>query len=102
MYPASVVAALVASVSGFLLPWDQLALWAVTTGRNYRGYVWMFDDRRLIVRSAIIGGAEVNMSLLRTLLVLHVVGAILVIAAIATVTAQALRAAGGGPKRPIA
>jgi quinol-cytochrome oxidoreductase complex cytochrome b subunit len=30
--------ALVASFTGFLLPWDQLSLWAVTVGTNMRGY----------------------------------------------------------------
>jgi quinol-cytochrome oxidoreductase complex cytochrome b subunit len=102
LYPASIAFALVASATGFLLPWDQLALWAVTTGRDYQGFTWLIDDRRYTVRFAIAGGAEVSNSLLRTLLVVHVVGGVLVIGAVATVTAQALRSAGGGPKRPSA
>src|SRR5205807_34704 len=50
------VAAL-ASFSGYLLPWDQLGLWAVTVGSDYGGYraIWGSD-----VRFALMGRTEVQ------------------------------------------
>ena len=48
---------LLASFTGFLLPWDQLALWAVTVGSNLRGYTALFDP---VVRFVLIGGVEVR------------------------------------------
>ena len=36
---------LLLSFTGYLLPWDQLALWAVTVGTNMMGYTPVFGDR---------------------------------------------------------
>ncbi len=49
--------ALVASFTGFLLPWDQLALWAVRVGTNTAGYRILFGDS---VRFVLVGGVEVS------------------------------------------
>lgn len=46
-----------AQFTGHLLPWDQLALWAVTAGGGMNGYRPMFDDR---VRFVLMGGTEVG------------------------------------------
>ena len=35
---------LLLSFTGYLLPWDQLALWAVTVGTNMMGYTPVFGD----------------------------------------------------------
>ena len=34
-----------ASFTGYLLPWDQLALWAVTVGTNMAGFVPVMGDQ---------------------------------------------------------
>ena len=36
---------LLLSFTGYLLPWDQLALWAVTVGTNMMGYTPVFGRR---------------------------------------------------------
>ena len=36
---------LLLSFTGYLLPWDQLALWAVTVGTNMMGYTPVFGGR---------------------------------------------------------
>ena len=36
---------LLLSFTGYLLPWDQLALWAVTVGTNMMGYTPVFGDQ---------------------------------------------------------
>ena len=35
---------LLLSFTGYLLPWDQLALWAVTVGTNMMGYTPVFGS----------------------------------------------------------
>lgn len=59
-----------ASFTGFLLPWDQVALWAVTVGSESRGYRVLFGDT---VRFVLIGGAEVSRGTLLWWLVVHTV-----------------------------
>jgi menaquinol-cytochrome c reductase cytochrome b subunit len=55
--------------TGFLLPWDQLALWAVTVGRDANGMLFAaFDDD---VRFIILGGVEISQATLRLWLVVH-------------------------------
>lgn len=56
--------------TGYLLPWDQLAYWAVSVGSGLAsGVPWLGDDLTLIVRGAVEVGAD---GLLRFYL-LHVV-----------------------------
>lgn len=59
---------LLASFTGYLLPWDQLALWAVTVGTDMRGYTPMFDDR---VRFVLLGGKELGKSTLLRWVFIH-------------------------------
>jgi quinol-cytochrome oxidoreductase complex cytochrome b subunit len=63
------VVALLGSFTGFLLPWDQLALWAVTVGTDLSGYTWLFDDDRL--RFVLIGGREIGLPTLRRWYLIH-------------------------------
>jgi quinol-cytochrome oxidoreductase complex cytochrome b subunit len=63
------VLALAASFTGFLLPWDQLALWAVTIGSGYRGYTWLFDHD--VVRFVIIRQSRIGLGTLRFWYVVH-------------------------------
>ncbi len=62
------VTTLAASFTGFLLPWDQLALWSVTVGSNIRGYSILFGPT---VRFAIVGGVEVSPDTLMLWLLVH-------------------------------
>lgn len=59
---------LAASFTGFLLPWDQLALWSVSVGSHVRGYSILFGPT---VRFAIVGGVEVSPSTIILWLLIH-------------------------------
>src|SRR5215475_993921 len=48
---------LLLSFTGYLLPWDQLSLWAVTVGTNMMGYTPVFGDQ---VRYALLGSKEIS------------------------------------------
>ncbi len=63
------ITAFAASFTGFLLPWDQLALSAVTVGSNVQGYRILFDP---VVRFVLIGGVEVSPQTVIRWLLLHV------------------------------
>lgn len=65
-----VVLAWGASVTGYLLPWDQLALKAVTVDSSLNG-LWgaAFSD---LVRFVIIGNREISQGTLRAFLLIHV------------------------------
>ena len=52
------VTTVLASFTGYLLPWDQLALWAVRVGTNMRGYRSLFDAA--LDRFVLIDGVEVG------------------------------------------
>ena len=60
---------LLLSFTGYLLPWDQLALWAVTVGTNMMGYTPVFGDQ---VRFVLLGGVEIGTDTLLRWYVLHV------------------------------
>lgn len=67
---AFLMALIAASMTGYLLPWDQLALWAVTVGERWSGVLDPFGDG---VRFVIIGGAEVGIDTYRRWTVVHLV-----------------------------
>ena len=60
---------LLLSFTGYLLPWDQLALWAVTVGTNMMGYTPVFGNQ---VRFVLLGGSEISTNTLLRWYVLHV------------------------------
>ncbi|HJQ91080.1 MAG TPA: selenite/tellurite reduction operon b-type cytochrome ExtP [Acidimicrobiia bacterium] len=60
---------LLLSFSGYLLPWDQLALWAVTVGTNMAGFVPVVGNE---VKFALLAGVEVSGATLLRFYVLHV------------------------------
>ncbi len=72
------VAVAVAAFTGLLLRWDQLALWAVTTGQEIRGYTWTFGDE---VRFALVNDSVVGVDTVRRLLVVHLGSAVVLTAA---------------------
>jgi len=60
---------LLLSFTGYLLPWDQLAIWAVTVGSNMAGYTPVFGDQ---VSFVLLGGVRVTADTLLRWYVLHV------------------------------
>jgi quinol-cytochrome oxidoreductase complex cytochrome b subunit len=59
---------LAASFTGFLLPWDQLALWAVTINSDFNGYTPLFGSQ---VRFVLLGGTEVSPATITRWLLVH-------------------------------
>lgn len=58
------------SFTGYLLPWDQLAFWAITVGTSIVSYVpWIGEDLRYLI----LGGNMVGQSALLRFYVLHCV-----------------------------
>ncbi len=57
------------SFTGYLLPWDQLSIWAVTVGTNLAGYSPLIASQ---VRFLLLGGLEVGPATLLRWYVLHV------------------------------
>jgi quinol-cytochrome oxidoreductase complex cytochrome b subunit len=57
------------SFTGYLLPWDQLALWAVTVGTNIGGYSPILRKNFSFV---LLGGVEITGTTLLRWYVLHV------------------------------
>jgi quinol-cytochrome oxidoreductase complex cytochrome b subunit len=60
---------LLLSFTGYLLPWDQLALWAVAVGTNMMGYSPVIGEQ---VRFVLLGGVEIGAETLLRWYVLHV------------------------------
>jgi quinol-cytochrome oxidoreductase complex cytochrome b subunit len=76
------VTALAASVTGSLLPWDQLALWAVSVGSDFRGTQATFRGE---VKYVLVGAREVSPATYRFWAISHVVLAVLVAATVVLV-----------------
>jgi len=65
------VLTLMLSYTGYLLPWDQLAIWAVTVGMNMVGSAPLVGETSRLV---LLGGLEVSDSALLRFYTLHVIG----------------------------
>lgn len=57
------------SFTGYLLPWDQLAYWAITVGTNIAGYAPAAGP---ILQDLLLGGPEVGQSALIRFYTLHI------------------------------
>jgi quinol---cytochrome c reductase cytochrome b subunit, bacillus type len=90
------VTALAAAITGYLLPWDQLALWAVTVGSDIRGVQAPF---RAEVKYILIGSHEVSPGTYRLWAVAHVVLGVLVAATLVLVWLRSR--AGDVSRRPL-
>ena len=66
---ALLLATLGLSFTGYLLPWDQLAFWAITVGTNIAGYVPILGDH---ARQILLGGPDVGGNALLRFYVLHI------------------------------
>jgi quinol-cytochrome oxidoreductase complex cytochrome b subunit len=61
---------LLSSFTGYLLPWDQLAFWAITVGTSIAGYAPIVGHE---IRFLLLGDASVGQEALLRFYVLHVV-----------------------------
>ena len=57
------------SFTGYLLPWDQIAYWAITIGTNMGGYAPLFNTPTKLL---LLGGLEVGQNTLLRFYVLHI------------------------------
>ncbi len=67
---AMLFATLLLSFTGYLLPWDQLAFWAVTVGTNIVSSAPLAGT---VVREVLIGGREIGQPTLIRFYLLHIV-----------------------------
>jgi quinol-cytochrome oxidoreductase complex cytochrome b subunit len=63
-----IVLVIVSNFTGYLLPWDQLAYWAITVSTSIIGYIPLIGEN---LRTFIIGGKELNAGTLQTFFTLH-------------------------------
>ena len=91
------VLTLVLSFTGYLLPWDELAFWAITVGTNMVGSAPILGEAN---RFILIGGFEVGAAALIRFYTLHVIGLPLLAAVFMTVHFWRIRR-DGGLARPV-
>jgi quinol-cytochrome oxidoreductase complex cytochrome b subunit len=58
------------SFTGYLLPWDQIAFWAITIGSNMANFAPLFNKPSQLL---LLGGIEVGQNTLLRFYVLHVI-----------------------------
>ncbi len=80
------------SYTGYLLPWDQLAYWAVTVGGNMAGSAPGFGDA---ARRALLGGDAISSNTLLRFYVHHCITLPLIFAALLSVHLYRIRKDGG-------
>lgn len=83
---------LLANLTGYLLPWDQLAFWAVTVSTGMLAYVPLVGGA---LQKAVLGGAEINAGTLRNFFAFHTAVIPLVLAGLAAFHFWRVRKAGG-------
>jgi len=71
------VRTLLLSFTVYLLPWDQLAFWAVTVGTNI---VVVGTGRGAVLRQTLIAGAEIGEATLVRFYLLHIIALPLAVA----------------------
>ena len=86
------VLTLLLSFTGYLLPWDQLALWAITVGTNIAGSAPVLGGE---TRFILIGGFEVGPNALIRFYTLHVIALPLLAAIFMSVHFWRIRRDGG-------
>ncbi len=80
------------SFTGYLLPWDQLAYWAITVGTNIASYAPVVGD---VSREILLGGREVGQNTLIRFYTLHVALLPLAVALLVSVHIWRVRKDGG-------
>ncbi len=81
-----------ASFSGYLLPWDQLAFWAITVGTNIASYAPIAGP---VMREILLGGTEVGQNSLLRFYALHTVALPLFIVLLVSLHIWRVRKDGG-------
>lgn len=81
-----------ASFTGYLLPWDQLAFWAITVGTNIAGYAPLAGPA---LRELLLGGQEVGQNALIRFYTLHIAVLPLLMAWLISVHVWRVRKDGG-------
>lgn len=87
------------SFTGYLLPWDQIAIWAITVGTNLAPYTPILGDA---IDKVLLGGSSVGQSTLVRFYVGHVIFLPLILALLMAVHFWRIRKDGGvaGPPPP--
>jgi quinol-cytochrome oxidoreductase complex cytochrome b subunit len=80
------------SFTGYLLPWDQIAFWAITVGTQMATYAPLVDTESAFV---LLGGIEVGQGTLIRFYVLHVIALPLIAAILIIVHFWRIRKDGG-------
>ncbi|HTR23777.1 MAG TPA: cytochrome b N-terminal domain-containing protein [Terriglobales bacterium] len=80
------------SFTGYLLPWDQLAFWAITVGSSIAGYAPVFGKD---VKFLLLGDATVGQEALLRFYVLHVAVLPVVLTGLVTIHFWRIRKDGG-------
>src|SRR5690242_15651556 len=85
------------SFTGYLLPWDQLAFWAITVGTSIAGYAPVFGKQ---IRFLLLGDSTVGQEALLRFYVLHVAVLPVVLTLLATIHFWRIRKDGGLSRPP--
>jgi quinol-cytochrome oxidoreductase complex cytochrome b subunit len=80
------------SFTGYLLPWDQIAYWAITIGTNMAGYAPLLNTPSKLI---LLGSLEVGQNTLLRFYVLHIMVMPLVMAVFLAVHFWRIRKDGG-------
>jgi Cytochrome b subunit of the bc complex len=83
---------LMLSFTGYLLPWDQIAFWAITVGTQMAQYAPLLGSQTSFF---LLGGIEVGQNTLLRFYVLHVIGLPLIAAILMIVHFWRIRKDGG-------
>ena len=83
---------LIASFTGYLLPWDQLAYWAITVGTSVASYEPVMGKE---ISSILLGGPEVGQESLIRFYTLHIAVVPLLLALLMAVHVWRVRKDGG-------
>jgi quinol-cytochrome oxidoreductase complex cytochrome b subunit len=81
-----------ASFTGYLLPWDQLAYWAITVGTNIAGYAPGVGP---LMRQLLLGGTEIGQNTLIRFYTLHIAVLPLLITLLVSIHLWRVRKDGG-------
>jgi quinol-cytochrome oxidoreductase complex cytochrome b subunit len=80
------------SFTGYLLPWDQIAFWAITVGTQMATYAPLLDQESSFI---LLGGIEVGQETLIRFYVMHVIAFPLIAALLMVVHFWRIRKDGG-------